>query len=240
VTGERKIFQEKKVDKERLCSILESVLYVSREPLSLGQLCDLIPEADRAEVKSALELLANSCEHPSRGVRLNEVAGGYQFQTDSDNSLWVGRLMKQRPVRLSRPALETLSIIAYRQPVTRPEIEDIRGVDSGGVVHTLLEHDFIRMEGRKDVPGRPIIYGTTKRFLEFFRLKSLSELPTLKELEDMQEEVMRSQGAEGPEESEEGTGPGEEQAQPEEESGQAEVEEESYQSSPDESPEESK
>lgn len=183
------------MDKEKLISILESLIFVSREPLSLGQLCDLVPEAGRAEVKATLEELVGSCEQPWRGIKLKEVAGGWQFQTGSESSMWVGRLLKQRPVRLSRPALETLSIIAYRQPVTRPEVEEIRGVDSGGVIHTLLEYDFIKMEGRKDVPGRPIIYGTTKRFLEFFRLKSLTELPTLKELEELQEEVLGPEGA---------------------------------------------
>jgi segregation and condensation protein B len=175
------------VEKEKLCSIIESLIFVSREPLSLDKLCDLVPEASRAEVRAGLSDLARACEHPERGVQLREVAGGYQFQTPPDNSPWIGRLLKQRPMRLSRPALETLSIIAYRQPITRPEIEEIRGVDSGGVVHTLLEHEFIKMEGRKDVPGRPIIYGTTKQFLEFFRLKGLTDLPTLKELEEMQE-----------------------------------------------------
>ncbi len=187
------------MDKEKLISILESLIFVSREPLSMGQLSDLVPEAGKAEVKAALDDLAGSGEQPWRGIRLKEVAGGYQFQTSSENSVWVGRLLKQRPMRLSRPALETLSIIAYRQPVTRPEIEDIRGVDSGGVIHTLLEHDFIKMEGRKDVPGRPIIYGTTRNFLEFFRLKSLSDLPTLKELEDLQEEVLGTQRQAGEE-----------------------------------------
>jgi len=185
------------VEKEKLCSIIESVIFVSREPISLGQLCDLVPDASRAEVKAALEDLTKACEHPDRGVRLKEVAGGYQFQTVPDNSPWIGRLLNQRPVRLSRPALETLSIIAYRQPITRPEIEEIRGVDSGGVVHTLLEHEFIKMEGRKDVPGRPIIYGTTKRFLEFFRLKGLTDLPTLKELEEMQEMTIESEESRG-------------------------------------------
>ena len=210
------------MDKEKLISIIESVLYVSRDPLSLGQLCDLIREADRAEVKAAIEELAGQCEHPGRGVRLREVAGGYQLQTDSENSPWLGRLLRQKPMRLSRPALETLSIIAYRQPITRPEIEDIRGVDSGGVIHTLLEHEFIKMEGRKDVPGRPIIYGTTKRFLEFFRLKSLSELPSLKELEELQEQVIEQEGSEVSEESEE------------------RAEEESAQQEPEEEPEEQK
>lgn len=188
------------MDKEKIVSIIESLAFVASEPLSLGRLCELIPEADRAEIKDALSEMCASEDEQGRGIQLKEVAGGYQLQTITANSPWIARLLKQKPIRLSRPALETLSIIAYRQPVTRPEIEEIRGVDSGGVIHTLLEYDFIKMEGRKDVPGRPIIYGTTKKFLEFFRLKSLSELPTLKELEDMQDEMMESRGGEGTEE----------------------------------------
>jgi segregation and condensation protein B len=120
-----------------------------------------------------------------------EVAGGYQLQTAEDNALWVSKLISSRPVRLTRPALECLAIIAYKQPVTRLEIDEVRGVDSGGVLKTLLEHGFIKIAGRKDVPGKPLIYTTDKRFMEFFRLKSLAELPTLRELAEIQEERLR-------------------------------------------------
>lgn len=174
------------MEKEQLKSILESLLFAFGEPLAVGRMCELV-EADKRAVREALAELQAECARPERGLRLVEAAGGWQFQTCPENAAWVGRLLQSKPVRLSRPALETLSIIAYRQPVTRAEIEEIRGVDSGGVLKTLLEHDFIQIQGRKDVPGKPLIYGTSPRFLEFFRLKSLADLPTLKELEELQE-----------------------------------------------------
>jgi len=182
------------VDKEQIRAILESLLFASGEPLPLSRLYELV-DADKKRVREALEELQEQCNQPGRGVRLVEAAGGWQFQTSPENAAWVGRLLQSKPVRLSRPSLETLSIIAYRQPVTRPEIEEIRGVDSGGVLKTLLDYDFIQIQGRKDVPGKPLIYGTAKRFLEFFRLKSLGDLPTLKEMEDLQEEALAGQEA---------------------------------------------
>lgn len=183
------------MDKEQLKSVLESLLFAGGEPLPLARLGELL-EADKKEVREALEELKEECERPERGVRLVEAAGGWQLEARPENAAWVGRLLQSKPVRLTRPSLETLSIIAYRQPVTRAEIEEIRGVDSGGVLGTLLDHDFIQIQGRKDVPGKPLIYGTSKRFLEFFRLKSLAELPSLKEMEELQEESLAGQAAE--------------------------------------------
>jgi len=180
------------VDKEQIRAIIESLLFASGEPLPLSRLYELV-DADKKAVREALAELQEQMNHPGRGVRLVEAAGGWQFQTCPENAAWVGRLLQSKPVRLSRPSLETLSIIAYRQPVTRPEIEEIRGVDTGGVIKTLLDHDFIQIQGRKDVPGKPLIYGTAKRFLEFFRLKSLGDLPSLKELEELQEEALAGQ-----------------------------------------------
>jgi len=183
------------VDKEQIRSILESLLFAAGEPLPLARLYELL-DADKKQVREALEELKQQCERPERGLRLVEAAGGFQLQTCPENAAWVGRLLQSKPVRLTRPSLETLSIIAYRQPVTRPEIEEIRGVDSGGVLKTLLDHDFIQIQGRKDVPGKPLIYGTSKQFLEFFRLKSLADLPSLKEMEELQEESLAGQAAE--------------------------------------------
>ncbi len=182
------------MDREKIESIIESLLFAAGEAITLRRLCDVISEADKKEVRAAMEELARKWDHPGRGLRLVEVSGGYQFQTAPENSAWVGRLLQTRPVRLSRASLETLAIVAYKQPVTRTELEEIRGVDSGGVLKTLLEHGFIRIAGRKDVAGRPLIYATDKKFMEFFRMKSLAELPTLKELDDMHGEATAETG----------------------------------------------
>jgi len=120
-----------------------------------------------------------------RGVRLVEVAGGYQLRTPKENADWVKKFLGGRPARMGRATLETLAIIAYRQPVTKAEIEAIRGVDVDGVVNTLMERSLIRAVGRKDVPGRPFLFGTTAEFLQLFNMKDLSELPTLKELDEI-------------------------------------------------------
>lgn len=175
------------MERERIESIIESLLFVAGEPVSFKRMCEVVSEASKSEVQAALEELTRGLEVPGSGFRVVEVAGGYQLQTPADNSPWVGRLLQTRPIRLSRASLETLAIIAYRQPATRAEVDEIRSVDSGGVLKTLLEHGFIRIMGRKDVPGKPLIYATDKRFMEFFRLKSLAELPTLRELADIQE-----------------------------------------------------
>ncbi len=185
------------MERERIESILESLLFVAGEPLSLKRMNEVISEAGRGEIQEALEELIKKWDSPERGLRISEVAGGYQIQTFSENSLWVGRLLQSRPVRLSRASIETLAIVAYKQPVTRAEIDQIRGVDSGGVLKTLLEYGFIRIAGRKDVPGKPLIYATDRKFMEFFRLKSLADLPTLKEMEDIQEERLSESGVQG-------------------------------------------
>jgi segregation and condensation protein B len=122
-------------------------------------------------------------EDRSKGMELTEIAGGYQFRTKLLWAGWINRLRKGKAVKLSQAALETLAIVAYRQPIIRPAIEEVRGVDSGSVLHTLLEKGLIRIMGRKDLPGRPIVYGTTNAFLELFSLNTLSDLPTLKEIQ---------------------------------------------------------
>ena len=169
------------MERNRIKSILESLLFMSGEPLSLERIVQVLEGVEKKEIRAALEEMAREYEQPDKGLRMAEVAGGYQLETAKDNAEFLARLIKTRPIRLTKPSLETLAIIAYRQPVTRLEVDQIRGVDSSGVINTLLEYGFIAIVGRKDVPGRPFIYGTSKRFLEFFRLKSLADLPSLDE-----------------------------------------------------------
>ena len=170
---------------ETLKSIVESLLFVAEGPLTLQRLAEAIEGADKSEITAALEQIRTDLESNRRGVRLVEVAGGYQLRTPKENADWVKKFLGGRPARMGRATLETLAIIAYRQPVTKAEIEAIRGVDVDGVVNTLMERSLIRAVGRKDVPGRPFLFGTTPEFLQLFNMKDLSELPTLKELDEI-------------------------------------------------------
>jgi segregation and condensation protein B len=170
---------------DTLKSIVESLLFVAEEPLTLHRLAEVIDGADKNEIAAALGQVRIDLETNRRGVRLVEVAGGYQLRTPKENADWVKKFLGGRPARMGRATLETLAIIAYRQPVTKAEIEAIRGVDVDGVVNTLMERNLIRPVGRKDVPGRPFLFGTTAEFLQLFNLKDLSELPTLKELDQI-------------------------------------------------------
>jgi len=173
------------MERADLKSIVESLLFVADGPLTLQRLGEVLEESARDEIRSVLDELQAELEKERRGVRLVEIAGGYQLRTPKVNAEWVKKLLGGRPPRMSRATLETLAIIAYRQPVTRAEIETIRGVDVDGVVSTLLERNLIRAVARKDVPGRPFLYGTTPEFLQLFNLKDLSHLPTLKEMEEI-------------------------------------------------------
>jgi len=164
-------------------NIIESLLLVSESPLATDRIKQVIPSADTKEIKDALQMLSYEYEARKGGLFLCEVGGGYQLRTRPEYAEWVRCLIQPKPVRLSKPALETLAIIAYKQPVIRSDIEHIRGVDSGGVIRMLLERKFIRILGRKEIPGRPLIYATTKQFLEVFGLKDLRDLPTPKEIE---------------------------------------------------------
>lgn len=168
---------------EELKNIIESLIFVSKEPLSLPEIKKILPEADTGEIRSALEALWQEYEENKRGFYLREVAGGYQFRSRPEYRQWITELIKPNPVRLSKASLETLAIIAYRQPIIRSDIEHIRGVDSGGILRMLMEKKLIRALGRKDIPGRPLIYATTKQFLALFDLKDLKDLPSLKEIE---------------------------------------------------------
>ncbi len=165
-------------------NIIESLLFVAEEPLAIERLTKIIPEAQTAQIRQALEELAVEYEARQGGFFLNQVAGGYQFRTRPEHMQWITRLLQPKPLHLSKAALETLAIIAYKQPVIRSDIEHIRGVDCGGVLRVLLERKFIRVLGRRELPGRPLIYATTKRFLEVFGLKNLEDLPTPKEIEE--------------------------------------------------------
>ncbi len=167
---------------DRLVGVVESILFASGEPLTLLRLAEIIAGASRAEIRAALAALATRLMAEGRGIRLAEVAGGYQLRTAPEHAEWVRRLFQEKPWRLTRATLETLSIIAYRQPITRAEIEAIRGVDADSVVGSLLSRKLVKIVGRKDVIGRPLLYGTTRQFLEVFGLKDLSALPALAEV----------------------------------------------------------
>lgn len=173
---------------ERLKSIIESLLFASDKPLTVKRLQELTGERDSEQLTAAIEYLR--ADYADRGVVLHEVAGGYQFRTSPLNAHWVQQLVAGRPVRLSRAQLETLAICGYRQPITRPEIDEIRGVDSGGTLKVLLDRGLIRVLGKKEEPGRPMLYGTTKEFLEFFNLRDLKDLPTLREFYELNEDSM--------------------------------------------------
>ncbi|MGH7966970.1 MAG: SMC-Scp complex subunit ScpB [Candidatus Binatia bacterium] len=164
-------------------AIAESLLFASGTPLSLRRLAEVIG-APQAEVKPALGLLLEEYAAPGRGVCLAEVAGGYQLRTAPECAEYVKTLVREKPNRLSRAALETLAIIAYRQPITKVEIEAVRGVDVDGVLNSLLTKKLIRVMGRKDVPGRPWVYGTTPQFLELFGLSDLGSLPPLPDIHE--------------------------------------------------------
>jgi segregation and condensation protein B len=170
------------VEEERLKAILESLLFAAAEPVALAQLVTVLESVARDDVKKALGEMALAYASGGRGIVLEEVANGYQLRTPKEHALYVRKLLAAKPPRLSRPLLETVAIVAYRQPITRPEIEQLRGVDCGGVLETLVERRLIQIAGRKEAPGRPIMYTTTREFLELFGLKDLSGLPDLEEL----------------------------------------------------------
>jgi len=177
----------------QLKPIVEAALLASSNPLTLAQLVELFGEeheVTRELVSRTLEALAGDCE--GRGVELKEVASGFRYQVRQDVHPWLSRMWTERPSRYSRALLETLALIAYRQPITRPEIEQIRGVVvSSNIIKTLEERDWIRVVGHRDVPGRPALFGTTRAFLDYFNLKSLDELPPLSEIRDMEDPQLR-------------------------------------------------
>jgi segregation and condensation protein B len=177
----------KKLSVERVRAILEALLFLAEKPLTVEEL-RAATGIDVAVLQKQLGKLAGHYRDGVCGIVLHEVAGGWQLRSAPDVADYARRFLKVKPQRLTRAALETLAIIAYRQPVTRPEIEEIRGVDCGAVVKALLERKLIKILGKKEEPGRPMLYGTTREFLEFFALKDLASLPTLREFHELSEE----------------------------------------------------
>lgn len=179
-------------DPRDLASLLEAFLLASGKAQSLERLYELFEEAERPEpgvFKKALEVLRKSCA--GRAFELKEVASGYRLQIREDYAPWVGRLWEERPQRYSRALLETIALIAYRQPITRGEIEDVRGVAvNTNIIKTLLEREWVRIVGYREVPGKPAMFATTKAFLDHFNLKNLDELPSLAELREMEPEPL--------------------------------------------------
>lgn len=175
------------MSEQRIKHIVEAVLMAAGKPLGLDQILAVFGDGEkpeREEIKAALAALQE--DYAERGLELVEVASGYRIQVSQDMEPWVSRLTEERPVRYSRALLETLALVAYRQPITRGEIEDIRGVSvSSSIMKTLQEREWVRIVGHRDVPGRPAMYGTTKQFLDYFNLKGLDDLPTLMELRDI-------------------------------------------------------
>jgi segregation and condensation protein B len=172
---------------EKLKQIVEGALLAAGRPLSIDQLLTLFMDEEqpgRDEIRAVLNALQDECA--DRGVELKEVSSGFRYQVKADLAQWIARLWEEKPSRYSRATLETLALIAYRQPITRSEIEDVRGVSvSSNIIKSLLEREWIRVIGHRDVPGKPALYGTTKTFLDYFSLKSLSDLPPLAELRNI-------------------------------------------------------
>jgi len=173
---------------EEKIAIIEALLCASEAPLTVEQIVLALSDTEKKEIVSLLEGLIREYDARGGGICLREVAGGFQFRTRTDLAPWLRKLKAGRPALLSPAALETLAVVAYRQPLVKAEIDRIRGVDASGALKGLLDKKIVRIVGRKDVPGKPIIYGTTRKFLEVFNLKDLSELPTLRELKDLQEQ----------------------------------------------------
>jgi segregation and condensation protein B len=176
------------MEQQQLKNTIEAVLMSAEKPLKVNEM-ELLFAGDsdmpsRDEIRQALKQLDE--DYANRGFELKEVASGFRIQVKQDYSMWVGRLWEEKPARYSRALLETLALIAYRQPITRGEIEEIRGVSvSSNIIKTLMEREWIKVLGHKDVPGKPALYGTSKEFLDYFNLKSLEDLPTLAELKDL-------------------------------------------------------
>jgi segregation and condensation protein B len=177
----------RKLSPDRVRTVVETLLFLAERPLAVDEV-RAATGIEAPRVAQALDQLGGRYRDGVSGIVLQEVAGGWQLRSAPDNAEFARRFLRVKPQRLTRAALETLAIVAYRQPVTRPEIEDVRGVDSGAVVKALLERKLLRILGRKEEPGRPILYGTTREFLEFFAVKDLASLPTLREFHELSEE----------------------------------------------------
>ena len=177
---------------ETLKALIEAIIYVAPEPVSLDAIVKALEGEERERVKAMLEELVADFERPDHGIQVRQVAGGYKFSSKAEHHEVLRNFVKslKPPIRLSKQALETLAVIAYRQPVTVPEIQEVRGVDSGGVIHTLMERKLVVTAGRKSVVGRPILYRTSRDFLVHFGLKDTSELPSLREFEELARQAL--------------------------------------------------
>ncbi len=173
---------------ENIKAVIEALIFASDTPLALEKICIILSGLEKQEIKEALEKLILEYNERQAGIYLQEVAGGFQFRTRPELSPWIKKLKSTKPHLLSPQAMETLAIVAYKQPIVKSEIESVRGVDVGGPLKSLLDKKLIRIVGRKDVPGKPIIYGTTKKFLEVFNLKNLMDLPNLRELKELNQQ----------------------------------------------------
>jgi segregation and condensation protein B len=177
------------VSEQHLRTVLESLVFASDHPITVAELAKIT----RAEARDVRKLLNElKAEYQPRGIHLDEVAGAWLFRSSAGNAPFVRELLQAKPVRLSRAQVETLAIVAYRQPITRPEVDEVRGVDTGSALKVLLERDLVRTIGRREEPGRPLLYGTTRFFLEFFGLRSLRDLPMLREYTELSEESQAS------------------------------------------------
>ncbi len=183
------------MDESQQRSLAEALILAAAEPIPAPRIASVIPGCTPARARSLVEALNADYEVQGRGFEICEVAGGYQLRTRSEFAGFVQRLQPVRPLRLSQPALETLAVVAYRQPATRAEVEFVRGVDAGAVIRGLLERKLLRIAGHREVPGRPLLYATTRRFLEVFDLATLDDLPTLRDLEELTPAESGSEGA---------------------------------------------
>jgi segregation and condensation protein B len=192
---DERVWEDQKVPMEgkRLKSTIESLIFVSQNPLGINAIKGILENVTRMAIQRCLDELLEEYGQLDRSFHLVKVAEGFQFRTKPEYAQWIQKLKKTKATRLTKAALETLAIIAYKQPIIRAEIEALRGVDSGWVLRALLEKKLIRIMGRKAMPGRPIVYGTSKYFLEVFGLENISSLPTVREIEDL--------GKGGPEEA---------------------------------------
>ena len=178
------------MERDQAKNIVEAMFFVSDKPLFVNEIKGVLEEFNSQEIKDIISELAKEYEDTSRSFRIKEIAGGYQVVTDPSLAPWLKKLYKTSGSdRLSGPSLETLAIIAYKQPVTKPEIEAIRGVNVDGVLKTVIEKNLVRIAGRRETVGRPILYGTTSEFLQYFGLNSLKELPNLEEFNITEKDI---------------------------------------------------
>ena len=175
--------EQSDLPREQLKSIIECLIFTSELPLTADKIRNVIEDISKKEIKELIEELMEEYQNQDRGIFIREVAHGYQFCTKSEYSLWVQKFRKTKPYHLSQALLETLAIVTYKQPVTKAEVEAVRGVDCTGVVKSLMDKKLVTILGKKDVIGRPFLYGTTPKFLEVFGLEKLANLPSIEEIE---------------------------------------------------------